>query len=359
MKKIAIIGTQGLPAKYGGFETLVGNLIDNQESKKIQYTVFCSSKDLPENLPIYKNAHLRYTALHANGIQSIPYDIISLIKAIKGYDAILVLGVSGCLFLPLFRLFFHKKLIINIDGQEYKRAKWGKLAKWILKRSEAMAIKYADIIIADNKGIQDNVSEMYGVSSRIIAYGGDHVNVTVSHEDEKSILQKYGLNGNEYSICICRIEPENNCHLTLEAFSSCSKELVFVGNWTRSEYGRNLLAKYKNNGKIHFIESLYDLKELYVLRKNCEYYIHGHSAGGTNPSLVEAMFFKRPILAYDVIYNKETTFNRANYFKTAEELVKLLSSPSASYNDNAEWMLQIAQEQYRWSHIVKQYEELY
>lgn len=104
---------------------------------------------------------MKYIGLHANGIQSIPYDILSMIKAIRGYDVILVLGVSGCMFLPIVKLLSKAKIVVNIDGLEHRRAKWGKTARWVLRQSEAMAVKWADCIVADNKGIQDYVTETY------------------------------------------------------------------------------------------------------------------------------------------------------------------------------------------------------
>ena len=152
--KVAIVGTQGVPANYGGFESLVENLLGDNCPEDVEYTVFCSSKDMPDQLSSHKNACLKYIPLHANGFQSIPYDMLSLCRCLKGYDVVMVLGVSGCLFLPIFRIFNRRRLIINIDGLEHRREKWGKLARWVLKTSEAMAIRFADIIIADNKGIQ-------------------------------------------------------------------------------------------------------------------------------------------------------------------------------------------------------------
>ena len=171
MKNVAIVGTQGVPARYGGFETLVENIIGKNCPLEVQYTVFCSSKDFKkeERLLSYKGALLKYVPLHANGFQSTPYDIWSLLKVMRGYDVIVILGVSGCIFLPVFRLFCRKRLVINIDGLEHRRAKWGKFARWFLRFSEAMAVRFADVIVADNKGIQDYVLDVYGKDSALIA----------------------------------------------------------------------------------------------------------------------------------------------------------------------------------------------
>ncbi len=355
MKQIAIVGTQGVPASYGGFETLVENIIGDNCPSDVQYTIFCSSKDIPVRRSSYKGCILKYVPLHANGIQSIPYDIWSLCKVMRGYDAILVLGTSGCSFLPIFRMFCRKRLIINIDGLEFRRAKWGRLARWILRYSTDMAVRHADVVVADNKGIQDYVYETYHKESVLIAYGGDHVRRTVSEESQEKYLANYGLQKGRYAITVCRIEPENNCHVTLEAFAQSGRKLVFIGNWEHSEYARNLKEKYSRYSNIVILNGIYDLDILYALRANTEMYIHGHSAGGTNPSLVEAMFFGRPIIAYDVVYNRETTKNEAYYFTDVESLKTLISRPDL----NGDKMKSLAESLYTWEHISQQYYSLY
>jgi glycosyltransferase involved in cell wall biosynthesis len=358
MKQVAIIGIQGVPAKYGGFETLVENIIDENCSKDIQYTVFCSSKDYAEKQPSYKGALLKYIPVHANGIQSTIYDILSLLKVVKGYDVVLILGVSGCIFLPFFRLLYRKRLIVHIDGLEHKRAKWGKFAKRFLRLSEAMAVRYADVVIADNQAIKDYVQETYRKESALIAYGGDHAVRKIDSATEKNILERYQLTPQNYALSICRIEPENNCHISLEAFAQSKEQLVFVGNWKINEYAETLKAKYSIYPPILMIDAIYDLDVLYVLRKNCKYYIHGHSAGGTNPSLVEAMFLACPVLAYDVVYNRETTENKADYFTDIKDLIALLGKDREEIKINADSMLEIARRNYVWSKITQLYEDI-
>ncbi len=356
VKKVAIIGTQGVPAKYGGFETLVENIIGENCSDDVQYTIFCSGKDMPERIREHKGARLKYVCFKANGVQSIPYDIVSMMRAICGYDAILILGVSGCTFLPILKLFCRKKIIVNIDGLEYRRAKWKNWVKKILKLSEKTAVRFADVIITDNKGIQDYVREEYGKETTLIAYGGNHALIDITKEREEEILKQYGLETGGYSISVCRIEPENNCHITLEAFRNSKKKLVFIGNWDRNGYSKKLKEEYDNKySNIVLLDSIYDLDILYTLRKNTKYYIHGHSAGGTNPSLVEAMFFGRPILSYDVVYNRETTKNKAHYFTAADELLALIGQGV----DNGKELKEVACKQYTWAQIARQYEALY
>lgn len=355
IKKVAIIGTQGVPANYGGFESLVENIIGENCPADVLYTVFCSSSDMYSRQPSYKGAALKYVPLHANGIHSIPYDMLSMCRAMRGFDVILVLGVSGCMFLPVLRMFTSAKIIVNIDGLEHKRDKWGKTARWILRNSEAMAVRYADVIVADNKGIQDYVRQTYDKPSELIAYGGDHVRRHIPAEKTEAILEKYRLKKGRYAITVCRIEPENNSHIILDAYSRIDSPLVFIGNWNHSEWSKSLRSKYSAYGNMQLLDAIYDLDILYALRSSAGVYLHGHSAGGTNPSLVEAMHFGMPIIAYDVVYNRETTENKAYYFRSADDLVSLLGRTDLQGSD----MKEIAQSRYTWRHISRQYSDLY
>lgn len=348
MKKVAIIGTVGIPAKYGGFETLVENIIGKNQPGNISYTVYCSAKSYVNRPTHYKQAQLKYIPLKANGAQSIPYDIISILSALRKHDTLLILGVSGCIILPIIKLISRKRIIVNIDGLEHKRDKWGSVVKKFLKWSEKLAIKYADVIITDNKAIQDYVTTEYNTNSTLIAYGGNHV----------TIPAKVAPPIEEFSFGLCRIEPENNVHVILEAFSNTTQKLIYVGNWKNSQYGINLVEKYSTNENIELLDPIYDLDVLGQYRSQCRYYIHGHSAGGTNPSLVEAMFFRKPIIAFDVSYNRESTESCASYFTNSEHLQSIINS-NKDLSENAESMYSIAQRRYCWHTIVQQYEELY
>jgi len=357
MKKVAIIGTVGVPASYGGFETLVEHLIGEHCSPMIEYTVFCSSCGLADLPRVYKGARLCYVPLRANGAQSVLYDALSLFRCLRGYDVVLVLGVSGCVVLPLFRLLSSCRLIVNIDGVEWKRAKWGLFAKAFLRFSEHLALVFSDIIVADNQGIVDYISEGYRAKTRLIAYGSEHVLRDVPAQQQEALLQEFSLLAGDYSMSVCRIEPENNCELILEVFAACGRTLVYVGNWDNSDFGRGLKTRFSAYSNIHIHDPIYDLDVLFVLRSNSAFYVHGHSAGGTNPSLVEAMFCSCNVLAFDVVYNRATTEGRAFYFSDGEELVSLLDGGASC--SCAKTMFELAQRRYLWSIISKQYEDLY
>jgi hypothetical protein len=170
---ISIIGTAGIPARYGGFETLAENLVRNRKHET-QYTVFCSTKMYRIKQKEYLGAKLKYINLNANGINSIWYDFISMILSLHS-DVLLVLGVSGALFLPIVRLFYCGKIITNIDGIEWRRAKWNCFARFFLRISEKAAIKYSDHLIGDNQGIVDYIAHEYNKTAILIEYGADHI----------------------------------------------------------------------------------------------------------------------------------------------------------------------------------------
>ena len=356
-KIVSIVGTVGLPAKYGGWETLVSNLTKylNQE---FDLTVFCSGVKYKDQPSEYNGALLKYINLNANGIQSIPYDIISIYKSLKFADTILILGVSGCIFLPFVKLFGKSKIIVNIDGLEWKRDKWNGFAKWFLKLSEKIAVKYADLVITDNKAIQQYVTDEYGVSSELIAYGGDHVNKEPLRDKDKD---QYAFLNDKYAFKVCRIEPENNLDIILEAFSFYnSLPIVIVGNWSNSPYGLGLRQRYQKYQNIYMLDPIYNQKNLDSLRSNCFIYIHGHSAGGTNPSLVEAMFLGLPVIAFGASYNREATHNQSLYFENKQELISIIEDlDKIDLKNIAKSMKSIADKEYIWTIIAEKYANIF
>ncbi len=357
MKKLAIIGTAGIPVRYGGFETLVEFLVPHLV-QKMKVTVYCSNKmyKKEERLSSFKGARLTYIPLSANGMMSIIYDALSMLLALRKHDVLLVLGVSGAFMFPFLRLFSKKRIIVNIDGIEWKREKWSKWVKIYLKWSERIAVRFAHEVVCDNQVVLDYVKSTYHKNAQLIAYGGDHVKYTPI---KKETIQKYPSLALPYAFKVARVEPENNIHVILKAFSISKQQLIIVGNWQNSEYGIKLKKQYSEYDNILLLDPIYDLNILDQFRSNCSYYVHGHSAGGTNPSLVEAMNLGLPILAYGVNFNVETTQNQAVYFKNEQELEKILQNIQNKELKNIGIMMKaIAGKRYTWKVIAQLYSDL-
>lgn len=354
---LSIIGTVGLPAAYGGFETLAEQ-ITRRLSSRHRIQVFCSGKrylDTAGRPVTCDGADLQYVEFDANGPQSIAYDAVSLWRSAPRSRTLLVLGVSGALLLPVVRWFWpDARIVTNIDGLEWKRAKWGCVARAILRWSEWSAVRYSHAVISDNQGIRDHVSETYGRDSVLITYGGDQQ----GSEPPPPAFEADPTREAGYFLGICRIEPENNIECILDAFAAMpGQRLVMVGNWSSSEFATGLRRRHAATPNLELLDPIYDLARLNVLRAGAKCYVHGHSAGGTNPSLVEAMHAGMAILAFDVNYNRYTTNHRAAYWHDAADLVRCASALTADELQRiAASMKSLAADLYTWDRVVAEYE---
>jgi len=353
----SILGTAGVPGRYGGFETLAENLVRYHQAHALaaRLTVYCGAGAAGARPARYLGAELRHIGLRANGPQSVAYDIVSLVDALRRRtDVILLLGVSGALALPLVRVLSRTRIVTNIDGIEWQRAKWRGLARLILRWSERAAVRWSHAVIADNPGIAEHVRARYGRDCHVIAYGGDHAL-------EAAPIAMPGLElPQRYALALCRIEPENNVAMILDAFARhTGGDLVVVGNWDQSAHGRALRAEYGALPHIHLIDPVYEPGHLRWIRDGAAIYIHGHSAGGTNPVLVEMMHFGIPVLAFDCDFNRITTEGQALYFHNAETLADTIAALEA--RDAAKiggHMREIAARRYTWTRIGRAYVEL-
>ena len=354
--KIAVIGTAGIPANYGGFETLVQNLAEYHQRHEldVELVVYCSTKNHPEQPSRFLNAELRYLSMSANGIWSIPYDIWSILKAVNDRsNTLLILGVSGTIALPILRALSSVRVVTNIDGIEWRREKWRGIARWFLRISERIAVRHSDVVIADNAAISSYVKAAYNITPSVIAYGGDHA-------VKAGVLTEYSTDlPRDYAFSVCRIEPENNIHLILKAFSTTSFPLVLVGNWDNSAYGRDLRERHCEYPNLFLLDPIYDPSKLQSLRSNALVYVHGHSAGGTNPSLVESMHFGKAVFAYDCEFNRSTTENHAMFFKDEATLCELIVNGMQSSDASIGLkMKEIAERRYTWEIVARSYFEL-
>jgi glycosyltransferase involved in cell wall biosynthesis len=354
--KVAIIGTRGIPNNYGGFETLVENLV-LYLAKDLDITVYCSSKDLETTFKEYHGATLRYIPISSHGWKGIIYDSVALSHAVFHSDKVLILAFGAGFVVP-FLTRYKKKFIINIGGLDWKRSKWSPFAQKVIKTAERNLLRHSRWIISDNVGIQNYIKSEYSKDSELITYGGDQAQrLPVSG----NISEKYPFINHPYAFIVTRIQQDNNIDMMLNAFQDQSAlPLVIVGNWNASSYGRNLKSRYLAKNNVILLEAIYDRIVLDILRSNCRAYIHGHSAGGTNPSLVEAMYLGLPVIAFASGYNEYTTMNKAIYFKNQYELREIITHLD-SYNLEkiAGSMKAIADENYRWETVAQKYRDVF
>lgn len=356
-KRIAIIGIVGLPANYGGFETLV-NYLTLEKSHDFDITVYCQKTPKEKRLVQFNGSKLTYLPFKANGAESIIYDIVSIAISWFRFDTVLILGSPGCIILPFLKLFKNTNTIVNFGGLEWERDKWGKIARWFLKFSEKIAIHHATKIVADNQYFCDYIKSEYKKESNLIEYGGDHSSqISI---DSTSIL-KYPFLKLEYDVSVSRAQIDNNLHLLLEAYSKTpERNLVLVSNYNNFEYGKELKKKYSGFSNLFLQDAVYDLKELDAIRSNAKLYIHSHTFCGTAPSLVEAMNLGLPIIAFDVPTNHFTTENEAIYFKDASDLRAIIKNLSTSLETTlGTKMKEIADKRYTWQQIANKYSSLF
>lgn len=315
-KDIAFIGSVGVPNCYGGFESFLEAVAPALARDGYSVTVTCDTNKYIDKSIKWKGVHRKFIFLNANGFSSILHDTFAFLNTFATHKNIVILGVSAGIFFPIFRLLCFISgcnLIVNVDGVEWRRNKYSTFKKKFLKISDFFAQLSAKNIIIDSEGLRDYLIQRKRASAIYIAYPGEKQyikNSDVLNFDFRFILS------------ICRIEPENNCDLLIQGFleSNYSGFYVFIGNWNSSTYGKDLFNKYHNHPKLRLFEPIYDPNIIESYRMKCDAYLHGHSVGGTNPSLVEMLFHKAPIIAYDCIFNRLTCAEDATYFTSSSDI---------------------------------------
>ena len=352
-KKIFLSGTNGLPGRYGGWDNLLTYL---SQKLSLKYNVIChtSKKDSDFNYKKYAGSDIFYIPLSANGFESIIFDLICMIHSKLESGICILMGCSGGIFVPIFRL-LGLKIILNPDGAEWERGKWSKPIKLFLYVSFYIAVFSANYVVADHPLILEKVSKIKRKNCFYIPYGGDNA-LKISFEKTKHILGNK-IEPQNYLFSVCRIEPENNVHLCLELAAKINYKLVFIGNWSNSNYGKKLKKKYQNYKNIFLLDPIYDPTILGSFRSNAKIYFHGHTVGGTNPSLVEAMSLGLNIIAHDNGFNRFTTGNLAHYFSDLSSLKKAFKF-AIKNNSAATKIEELAKKRYLWKDIVNDYEKI-
>lgn len=367
--KIAFISTRGIPNNYGGFEQFAEYISVGLAARGHEVVVY-SPHFHPYKQDTYKGVRIKHIyspeTWMGSSVGSFFYDFASLKDALakEKFDIIYEAGYTS--IVPAYIWFDVKSIkypifTTNMDGLEYKRTKFNKWVQKFLFWEERTTVKHSHYLIADNMGIHDYYKEKYGKESKFLAYGAD------IHDDyDVSLLKEYDLEEDNYYLLVARLEPENNIIMALEGYLT-SKEngrrpLVVVGR-TNTPHGKELIARYGNEKSIRFMGGIYDFKKLNSVRHFSYAYFHGHSVGGTNPSLLEAMASGCFILANENIFNKAVLGENAFYYGSAQAVAALLDGIDEMVDNNKSSYIDrnlcIIKEEYAWSKLVDEHEKYF
>jgi glycosyltransferase involved in cell wall biosynthesis len=359
--KIAIAGTRGIPNNYGGFEQCAEFMSVILVQKGHEVIVYNS-----HNHPYQNDSYNGVQVVHIFNPENIIgtsgnffYDFACMRHAIKNeVDVLLVLGyTTASVFFPFLK-FGKTTLITNMDGLEWKRDKWNSVVRKLARWFEKLGALYSHHLVADNPEIKNYLFRQYGKNATCIAYG-----CMPFDNPNEDVLKNFEVTKFNYGLLIARMEAENNIAMVLEGYSRSAQmgKLLVVGNLSTG-YGRKLHSKYKSDERIVFTGGIYDLNQLNNLRHFSKFYFHGHSVGGTNPSLLEAMACKAFIIAHGNEFNRAVLGEDALYFTNPEQLLKHLSNFNDEDSQRSVFInknYNKVREEYNWESISGKYEQLF
>ena len=360
--KIAILGTRGIPANYGGFETFAEQLSVRLAQRGHDVTVYCrkSNYDYKTLGNQYRGVKLVVLpAIKNKYLDTVSHTFFSIVHSLnKKFDAILVCNSVNSSFVFLPRI-VGTRVAINVDGLEWQRAKWNKLGQIVYRISEWLATMLADVIVTDAIMIQKYYRKKFRTDSVFIPYGS-----TVKPVQSNHALEKYGLKPRDYILYVSRFEPENNPLLVVKAFekTNTSKKLVMVGD---APYNADYIREVKSTKDSRIIFTGYVFGDEYAeLQSNAYLYIQATEVGGTHPALLEGMGFGNCILAHDVPEHREVVGDAGFYFKKsrsdlAEKIQFLVNLPEEEIEKYRKMAKQRIEKYYTWDAVVNQYNRLF
>ncbi|OXB13573.1 DUF1972 domain-containing protein [Flavobacterium reichenbachii] len=354
--KISIIGTRGIPNHYGGFEQCAEYLAAGLVQRGFEVTVY-NSHNHPYKKKEWNGVQIKHCYDPEDKLGTAGqfiYDLNCILDLRKqNCDIVLQLGYTSS---SVWGWLMPKNAIIttNMDGLEWKRTKYSKWVKKFLQYAESLGVKYSDHLISDSIGIKNYLKAAYNVDSTYIAYGA-----TLFENNNASVLKDYELIANQYDMLIARLEPENSIEIILDGVKKANlfRPFLVIGNH-QTPYGFYLKEKYNDHKQIQFIGGIYNIEILNNLRYYSNIYFHGHTVGGTNPSLLEAMASNSLVCANDNDFNRYILGNDAIYFKDENEILDHLIH--VNYDDE-KYQLMLEENRkkilnvYDWEIIIDQY----
>lgn len=385
VQHVYIVGSKGIPAKYGGFETFVEKLTENQIDTQIKYHVACMYDNSAKSG--ITSEHFEHNGADCFNIKvpnigpakAIAYDILALKYAIRlakeNHDERPIFYVLACRIGPFISKIKKEivalggKLYVNPDGHEWMRQKWSYPVRKYWKFSEQLMVKHADLLICDSKNIEKYIQEdykKYAPKTTYIAYGTDLTKSNLSH-DSKSVREWFkekAVSENEYYLVVGRFVPENNFESMIREFmkSNTKRDLVLITNVEHNKFYNKLRRQtnFDQDKRIKFVGTVYDQELLKYIRENAYAYIHGHEVGGTNPSLLEGLASTKLNLLLDVGFNREVGGVGAEYWRKAN-LSEIINRVELSIEDTTIKKLSFISKEnikqnFSWDFIVTRYE---
>jgi len=351
MRKIAIIGSHGIYANYGGWDELVRNLAERKKDD-LEYIIFNSAGSPPRQEPP-EGVTVRQLKFKADGYQGLFYDFWSILICYRKVNTMLLLGVQGIPLVAFLRLFRKFRIVANVGGFEWERPKFGLFLKRYLKWCFNLSMHHADVVILDNPHYQNFLPDQIKADVRVLPYGGE---IDITLEVNEGLLEKYLFLNKPYFLSINRPLKDNQLEELCKSFIGSKHTLVLISNFSSTPYGISVMKKYRNINNLILINGLYIKPELDLVRRNCTAYIHTHLLCGTAPSLVEMIIAQRPILSVDNPQNRITLDNQGFFYHTFSEVHELINSTRdlSRYIPKKDLC-----SRYQWSTIVTEYESTF
>ena len=354
---IAMLGTRGVPARYGGFETAIEEVGKRLTAKGHEVTVYCrygSVADAPAEHLGMKLVHL--PAMRKRALETLSHTGLSVMHLLRHRtDVAIVFNAANAPYLPLINA-AGIPVATHVDGLEWKRAKWGRAGKRYYRSVEAMAVRWSDALIADAVGIQNYYREKFDADTVYLSYGAPILDNSQSHR-----LAELGLTPRGYHLVVARFEPENHVHLIVEGYvrSKAKEPLLVVGSAPYSDaYTR--MVQGLGDERVRFVGGVWDQELLDQLYANALVYWHGHSVGGTNPSLLRAIGAGAATNAFDVDFNREVLSSSGRYFSGPNEVAALAeeaAEPASGLRERGALARQLAR-RFDWDVVADGYERL-
>lgn len=354
--KIAILGTRGIPNYYGGFEHISEYVSAGLVKKGHSVTVY-NSHNHPYKAETWNGVDIQhcYDPEYMIGTAGqFVYDLNCLIDARrKKFDVVLLMGYTSS---SVWGMLYPKKsaIITNMDGLEWKRSKYSKPVQQFLKYAEKLAVKHSHFYISDSRVIKDYLENKYNITSEYIPYGADLIS-----EIEREQLDTVSARQEDYFLLMARMEPENNIETILEGFNNSNSHRTFkVLGDTSNRFGQYIRHRFKDDERIQFKGAIYDTAKVRMMQNSSYLYFHGHSVGGTNPSLLEAMASEALIAAHDNPFNKSVLHSDAFYFSDADGVKHLVENVQRNGIERAMVKNNVHKIafQFNWEKIVNEYE---